>query len=282
MRTRQGRPYNNIFNCMAFPVGVNRNNVAAHYSPRDWEDEWLDLKKDSVSIDFGLMDPSLGVLTDGAFTWNGEENHIGKQLSVIAEGAVDEIIKHAGSDAVLGELGHACQEYVSSQEVVIEGKEERKSVSVLKDLCGHKIGPYVIHAGKAVPSISLPQYTVRMQTGETYAVEVFPTVGDGQSVEVDVEEDVPTHLSLNGDIIQRMKTAPRDYMAKLISIVTTRKCVPFHPDWYNLEDTVVKGGIKDEFWKAYPTIKTRDQSLVVQWEKMIRVMDSGTKLLLKA
>ena len=77
MRDKDRRPYPNIFNCMAFPVGVNKNNVAAHYSPREWEDASLDLKKDSVSIDFGLMDPAEGVLTDGAFTWNGSENVVG-------------------------------------------------------------------------------------------------------------------------------------------------------------------------------------------------------------
>ena len=45
---------------------------------------------------------------------------------------------------------------MSSKEVVIEGKEERQPVTTLKDLCGHKIAPYVIHAGKAVPTVHLP------------------------------------------------------------------------------------------------------------------------------
>lgn len=74
LKTRSGRPYDSVFSCMAFPVGVNKNSVAAHYSPRDWEQETLDLRRDSVSIDFGLYEPTTGVLTDGAFTWNGVDN----------------------------------------------------------------------------------------------------------------------------------------------------------------------------------------------------------------
>jgi len=164
----------------------------------------------------------------------------------------------------------------------LEGKEDRKPVTVLKNLCGHKIAPYIIHAGKAVPSVALPQYTKRMENGETYAIEVFPTTGNGESRELPIATDVPTHLSLTPDILTKFKTAPRDYMAKIINILTTRKCVPFHPDWYNLEDNIITGGVKDDFWKAYPAIQTVDNSLVVQWEKMIRVTDEGTKLLLKA
>jgi methionine aminopeptidase len=80
-------------------------------------------------------------------------------------------------------------------------------------------------------------------------------------------------------VLKYLKTAPRDYVAKLVSIVTTRKCVPFHPDWYNLTDELVMGGIKNEYWKPYPAIKTADDAPAVQWEKMILVTDSVSKLL---
>lgn len=90
---------------MAFPVGVNKNNVAAHYSPCEWESEYLDLKRDSVSIDFGILEPTMGVITDGALTWNGSECEEGRQLTLFAEQAVDHVISKSGPDVVLGELG---------------------------------------------------------------------------------------------------------------------------------------------------------------------------------
>lgn len=93
MKDRNGRPYNHIYNCLAFPVGVNKNNMAAHHSPFELDNETFDFTKDSVSIDFGLFEPTLGVITDGAFTWNAASNDEGQQLSKIAEMAVDTIIK---------------------------------------------------------------------------------------------------------------------------------------------------------------------------------------------
>lgn len=283
MKDRQGQRYKNIFNCMAFPVGVNRNNVAAHYSPRDWEDEWFDLRRDSVSIDFGLMDPSNGVLTDGAFTWNGLENTECIQLSDIAKGVVDHMIAKSGPDVILGELGKECQEYVGSKEVVIEGKEEYRQVTTIKDLCGHKIAPYVIHAGKAVPSVHLPTYKMRMEEEETYAIEVFPTTGNGKSYEVPISKQVPSHLALCGNVMDNMKSEKRQFVAKLMSIASTRRYVPFDPEWYSMSDSLIKGGIEEKMWKAYPAIKTQDDSPVVQWEKMIRVQKrSGVKILVQA
>lgn len=86
--------------------------------------------------------------------------------------------------------------------MVLEGGEECLPVRVLKDLCGHKIDPYVIHAGKAVPSIGLPHYTKRMMERETYAIEVFPTTGSGESFEVPIDNTIPNHLSLNTNVLQ--------------------------------------------------------------------------------
>ena len=100
-----------------------------------------------------------------------------------------------------------------------------------------------------------------MLEGETYAIEVFPTTGSGESYEV--KDEVPTHLALTDSVLHNLKHAPSDYIARLINIVTTRRCVPFHPEWYNLDDRLIQGGVKDTIWKSYPTIKTRDESLVV-------------------
>ena len=282
-RNKFNKPYAAAYSAYGFPVGVNVNDVAAHYSPRDWEDKYLDLDKDSVSIDFGMFDPGCGVITDGAFTWNAKGNHIGQQLTSIATAAVDTIIKKSGPDAILGELGQECQEFISSQEVVIEGVEKSSRVNVLQDLCGHKIAPYVVHAGKAVPSIGLPQYKERMVVGETYAVEVFTTDGSGESYEVSLDEEVPSHLSLTPTAIKEISQPSRKpFLAKMMQVLTTRRTVPFHPDWYGLNDEMVMNGVKEHVWKAYPSIKTKDSHTVCQWEKMIRIESSGNKLLLQA
>jgi methionine aminopeptidase len=65
-----------------------------------------------------------------------------------------------------------------------------------------------------------------------------------------------------------------------MSIASTRRYVPFDPDWYNMEDRIIMGGLKDEMWKAYPAIKTCDGSPVAQWEKMVRIEEGGGSRLL--
>lgn len=108
LRTRSGAFYETPASCMAFPVGVNKNQVAAHYSPCEWEHATLDLTHDSVSIDFGLFEPTTGVLTDGAFTWNAVDHSESAQLTQCAQEAVDAVIRESGPDAILGELGATC------------------------------------------------------------------------------------------------------------------------------------------------------------------------------
>jgi methionyl aminopeptidase len=47
-----------------------------------------------------------------------------------------------------------------------------------KNLCGHSIDPYKIHAGKSVPIVKNNDST-RMEENEQYAIETFATTGKG-------------------------------------------------------------------------------------------------------
>ena len=57
----------------------------------------------------------------------------------------------AGIDARLCDIGAACQEVMESYEVEIDGKTY--PVKSIRNLNGHSIGPYQIHAGKSVPIV---------------------------------------------------------------------------------------------------------------------------------
>lgn len=60
-------------------------------------------------------------------------------------------LKEAGIDARLGEIGAKIQETMESYEVEIKGRVY--PVKVVKNLNGHSIDPYKIHAGKTVPCV---------------------------------------------------------------------------------------------------------------------------------
>lgn len=48
----------------------------------------------------------------------------------------------------------------------------------IRNLNGHSIGPYQIHAGKSVPIVKGGEQT-KMEEGELYAIETFGSTGEG-------------------------------------------------------------------------------------------------------
>lgn len=48
----------------------------------------------------------------------------------------------------------------------------------IRNLNGHSIAPYIIHAGKTVPIVKGGE-AVRMEEGEFYAIETFGSTGKG-------------------------------------------------------------------------------------------------------
>ncbi len=52
-----------------------------------------------------------------------------------------------------------------------------------RNLSGHSIGPYQIHAGKSVPIVKGGEQGVKMEEGEVFAIETFGSTGRGYVVE---------------------------------------------------------------------------------------------------
>lgn len=97
--------------------------------------------------------------------------HVTKQA---VKAATEAGIRAAGIDARLGEIGAEIQEVMESHEVTINGKTH--VVRSIKNLNGHSIDPYKIHAGKSVPIIRTADDT-KMEEGEHYAIETFASTG---------------------------------------------------------------------------------------------------------
>lgn len=51
------------------------------------------------------------------------------------------------------------------------------AVKSVRNLNGHSIGPYQIHAGKSVPIVKGGEQT-KMEEGEFYAIETFGSTGN--------------------------------------------------------------------------------------------------------
>ena len=108
-------------------------------------------------------------------------------------------IKEAGIDVRLCDIGAAIQEVMESYECEIDGKTYQ--VKCCRNLCGHNIGPYMIHYGKSVPIVKGGEAT-KMEEGEFYAIETFGSTGrtsvqtlQGHAPRVELNDDqmVPLH-----------------------------------------------------------------------------------------
>ena len=76
--------------------------------------------------------------------------------------AADEGIKQSGIDVRLCDIGEAIQEVMESHSVDIRGKQFE--VKCCRNLNGHSIAPYQIHAGKSVPIVK--GEATKMEEGE--------------------------------------------------------------------------------------------------------------------
>uniref|UniRef100_A0A7S0BE05 Methionine aminopeptidase 2 n=1 Tax=Rhodosorus marinus TaxID=101924 RepID=A0A7S0BE05_9RHOD len=173
---------------IAFPTGCSINHVAAHYTPNKGDDTVLKYD-DVMKVDFGTH--INGRIIDCAYTvaFNSKYD---KLLEAVKE-ATNTGVKEAGIDARLNEIGEAIQEVMESYEVELDGKTF--PVKAIRNLNGHSISPYQIHAGKSLPIVKGGSGEI-MEEGEFYAIETFGSTGKGY-----VREDMEcSHYMKNFDV----------------------------------------------------------------------------------
>ncbi|GAA5914995.1 methionine aminopeptidase [Sporobolomyces salmoneus] len=162
---------------IGFPTGVNRNHCAAHFSPNAGDKTVL-LYEDTLKVDFGVH--VNGRIVDSAFTLNFEPTY--DNLLLACREATETGVREAGIDVRMGDIGAAIQETMESYEVEVNGKT--LPVKSIRNLTGHSIEPYTIHAGKSVPIVKMneddEEYDVKMEEGEYFAIETFGTTGSGR------------------------------------------------------------------------------------------------------
>jgi methionyl aminopeptidase len=139
--------------------------VAAHYTPNPGDDTVLSYG-DVMKVDFGTQ--INGRIIDCAWTV-AFDPQFDPLLAAVKE-ATDAGIRAAGIDARLGDVGAAIQEVMESHEVTIGGTTY--PVKSIRNLNGHSIAPWRIHAGKSVPIVKTAEQT-KMEEMEFFAIETF-------------------------------------------------------------------------------------------------------------
>lgn len=156
---------------LAFPTGCSINHCAAHYTPNAGDTTVVNYS-DVCKIDFGVH--VNGRVIDCAFTLTFDDKY--DKLLEAVRAATNTGIKEAGIDARLNEIGAAIQETMESYEIELDGTTY--PIKPIRNLNGHSIAPYQIHAGKTVPIVKGGE-RILMEENEVYAIETFGSTGKG-------------------------------------------------------------------------------------------------------
>lgn len=157
----------------AFPVGINLNNIAAHWSPLSDDDNTYITESDVVTLDYGIHFD--GYIIDAAITFAYDLTY--KNLLECG-------IKATQSTAEL-----VCQHLLANGQVQIYDLS-KNIINIIKtygfesiiDLCGHQITRYKIHDGIIVPNIDL-NLRLNIVPGQIFTIEPFVSTGTGKSIQ---------------------------------------------------------------------------------------------------
>ncbi len=261
---------------IGFPTGLSLNNLAAHYTPNTNDEDIIFKDTDIIKIDYGVH--YNGVIIDSAFTMSF--NSLYDEFIEISKKTTDYAISLCAPDVILGELGKEIEEYVTSKEITINNITYK--LNVMKELCGHNLSPFHIHAGKAVPNISI-NYPKRMNVGEFYAIEPFITTGNG----INIYKEPNSHYminNINNNVINKLNNKDK-YLYDLIN--KNFSTLPFCERWiielinkydnkYNNDDNKLFDNlINKNILNKYPPIYDIEDSIISQFEHTIYIKNNG-------
>ena len=244
----------------AFPVNLSMNEIAAHYTPA-----YSDETKASglLKIDFGVCVD--GCIVDVAFSMDLENNEENKMLILASEKALASAIEVAKKEKniQIWEIGNVIQEEIT-----------KFGFSPIKNLSGHELGEYRIHAGITIPNTNNGNKIV-LEEG-AYAIEPFATNGIGSVYEA----------GKSGIYSFKEKKAVRNTEArKLLAFIEEEyKTLPFCSRWL-----VKKFGTKalfslsllekDGILHHYPQLVEKGKGKVSQAENTILISDEKIEVL---
>jgi len=237
----------------AFPVDVSVNEVAAHYSPKVNEETKL-VKGDLVKLDIGVH--VNGKVTDTACTVDLGDN---KKLVEASEKALEEAIKLVKVGVSVNEIGKKIQEVISSY-----------GFSPIKNLSGHSVGEYMIHAGLTIPNFDNGNET-KLKKGDVIAIEPFATEGIGKVIE---GKSCGVYR-----LVEKKSVRDRNARKVLDFIEENYKTLPFTERWLVKEFSLfeVRTSLrfleKDGIIKEYNLLPEESKGMVSQAEKTVYVDD---------
>lgn len=145
----------------AFPVNISINDMAAHWHPA-LNDKAIIKESDYVKIDIGVHID--GYIGDTAKTVRiaGKDD-----LIICSEKMLENAIKIIKTGTTIGEIGE-----------IIENTTKEFGFKPIRNLTGHSLGHYDVHAGLTIPNVKNDS-KYQLREDEVIAIEPFCTSGNG-------------------------------------------------------------------------------------------------------
>ena len=240
----------------AFPLNVSINHIAAHSTSP---------KGDKSEIpEFGLVKLDVGVHVDGYIADTARTVDIDGTLDgfvAATNDALSEAIDLMKPGAELGDVGKTI-EYVVKE----------YGLRPIKNLSGHNLKRYRLHAGKIVPNIKKRRIGT-VEIGEYYAIEPFATTGTGTVIDseyVYIFSNTGTDVPLEGTT-EKLRKYLRDKYGPF----------PFASRWIGSSNKDVdviqeiKNLLKSNALRGYPMQIEKKGRPVSQSEHTVYISEKG-------
>lgn len=145
----------------AFPVNLGINEYTAHYTP-SYNDETK--SGGLLKVDFGVS--INGYTADNSFSIDLENSETNKKLIKASEEALEKAIEAVKKSETLGQIG-----------LKIQNTAEKYSFTPIRNLSGHGIKQYELHASPNIPNYN--NESKKILDDGIYAIEPFITTGIG-------------------------------------------------------------------------------------------------------
>lgn len=246
---------------LAFPVNISLNEAAAHEVAFAVDDRVF-TKNHLVKLDVGVH--INGAIGDNACTVDLTGNY--EKLVKASEEARDEAIKIIKAGVKTSEIGK-----------VIENTIKKYGFNPIRNLSGHSIEEYKIHAGLTVPNFDDSSDKV-LKENTIIAVEPFATDGEGM-----------IHETGNAEIFSFVQKKPvRSLISReALKLLQERKDLPTSTRWLAKKMSAIKAAyaLKEmnqlDMVHLYPTLVEVKKGMVSQSEHTVLVTKNGCEILTK-
>jgi methionyl aminopeptidase len=246
----------------AFPCNVSINEVAAHYTS-PWDDASV-LQKDSVvKVDFGVHID--GYINDSAVTVSLNPMYL--SMIGVAEEALRVGVARIAHGVRFSDVGEQIEKTIAQY-----------GCRPIRNLTGHKVERYTIHAGLSVPNVSGPT-PGRFQTGDIYAIEPFVTLKEAAGRVEDSDQMFIFRAVRERGVRSESAKKVVEYVRR------TYRTLPFASRW--LYSSLGKAVVDDGFSEAvrarcisgYPVLVEASGRIVTQAEHTVIVKENSCEVL---